>query len=81
MSSLARPRRIGVIGSNGKFYYLLCKPKDDLRKDARVLEFYGVINKLLISSAEARKRRLCQLQGVVCRLLLGRYQNICRHSP
>jgi serine/threonine-protein kinase ATR len=58
MNSLQKPRRIGVIGSDGKVYHFLCKPNDDLRKDSRVLEFYGMINKLLNRNSESRRRNL-----------------------
>ncbi|KAH8919600.1 hypothetical protein BT69DRAFT_1266476 [Atractiella rhizophila] len=58
MSSLQKPRRITVVGSDGNSYAFLCKPKDDLRKDARLMEFNSMINKLLKKDAESRKRRL-----------------------
>ena len=65
MNSLQRPRKIGIIGSDGKTYFFLCKPKDDMRKDNRVLEFYNLINKLLQRCPESRKRRLSKLaQGL-----------------
>jgi serine/threonine-protein kinase ATR len=47
MNSLQRPRKISILGSNGKDYIFLLKPKDDLRKDARLMEFNGLINLLL----------------------------------
>ncbi|KAJ3342792.1 serine/threonine-protein kinase M1 [Gonapodya sp. JEL0774] len=58
MSSLQRPRKITITGSDGRDYIFLCKPKDDLRKDARLMEFNWMINKLLKKDAESRKRRL-----------------------
>ncbi|TPX39347.1 hypothetical protein SeMB42_g06371 [Synchytrium endobioticum] len=58
MSSLQKPRKITMIGSDGRRYMFLCKPKDDLRKDARLAEFNSVINKLLKKDPEARKRNL-----------------------
>ncbi|KAJ2487857.1 hypothetical protein EV174_000288 [Coemansia sp. RSA 2320] len=58
MSSLQRPKRITMRGSDGREYSFLCKPKDDLRKDARLMEFNSMINQLLASNAQARKRRL-----------------------
>lgn len=57
MVSLQKPRKIVILGSDGKRYAFLCKPKDDLRKDARLMEFDSMINKLLQSNSEARKRR------------------------
>ena len=47
-------------GSDGKLYGLLCKPKDDLRKDQRLMEFNTMINRALRRDAEASKRRLCK---------------------
>ena len=58
LSSLQRPKKVTVKGSDGKSYGLLCKPKDDLRKDQRLMEFNGVINRALKRDAEASKRRL-----------------------
>jgi serine/threonine-protein kinase ATR len=58
LSSLQRPKKVTVKGSDGKMYGLLCKPKDDLRKDQRLMEFNGVINRALKRDAEASKRRL-----------------------
>jgi serine/threonine-protein kinase ATR len=58
LSSLQRPRRITVIGSDGREYGLLCKPKDDLRKDQRLMEFNAMINRALQRDVEASKRRL-----------------------
>lgn len=58
MSSLQKPRKITVWGSDGKQYPFLCKPKDDLRKDARLMEFNSMINKLLRKDSESRRRNL-----------------------
>ncbi|KAJ2697835.1 hypothetical protein FB645_005817 [Coemansia sp. IMI 203386] len=58
MMSLQRPKKITMIGSDGKRYSFLCKPKDDLRKDARLMEFNSMINRLLNSNAETHKRGL-----------------------
>ena len=58
LTSLVRPRRIQILGSDGKVYPLLCKPKDDLRKDQRLLEFNSMISRLLKKDAECSKRRL-----------------------
>ncbi|GEM06491.1 phosphatidylinositol 3-/4-kinase [Rhodotorula toruloides] len=58
MSSLQKPRKITVRGDDGKFYSFLCKPKDDLRKDARLMEFNAMIIKLLKKDSDARSRKL-----------------------
>ncbi|KAJ3333865.1 hypothetical protein HDU76_002191 [Blyttiomyces sp. JEL0837] len=58
MNSLQKPRKISVLGSDGRDYIFLLKPKDDLRKDARLMEFNGLINRLLKKESEARRRNL-----------------------
>jgi serine/threonine-protein kinase ATR len=58
LSSLQRPRKVTIRGSDGKPYIFLCKPKDDLRKDCRMMEFNAMINKLLNKDPESRKRQL-----------------------
>ncbi|KAG4305883.1 hypothetical protein PORY_000793 [Pneumocystis oryctolagi] len=58
MNSLQKPRKITIIGSDGRHYPFLCKPKDDLRKDARLMEFNSMINKFLRIDNESRKRQL-----------------------
>lgn len=58
MPSLQRPRRISLRGSDGKEYLFMCKPKDDLRKDFRLMEFNDIVNKYLQNDRESRQRRL-----------------------
>ena len=58
MKSLAKPRKITIRGSNGQIYMFLGKPKDDLRKDARLMEMNSIINKLLKGNSESRRRQL-----------------------
>lgn len=58
LSSLMRPRKLTVRGSDGQLYGLLCKPKDDLRKDQRLMEFNTMINRALKRDAESSKRHL-----------------------
>ncbi|KAH8096675.1 hypothetical protein BXZ70DRAFT_1032531, partial [Cristinia sonorae] len=66
MKSLARPRKITIQGSNGQIYMFLGKPRDDLRKDARLMDFNAIINKLLKSNSESRRRQLhIRTYGVV----------------
>lgn len=60
LSSLQKPRKISIRGSDGKVYNLLCKPKDDLRKDQRLMEFNNMINRFLKKDVESTKRRLCK---------------------
>jgi len=58
LNSLQRPRKISIRGSDGHVYALLCKPKDDLRKDQRLMEFNAMINRALKKDAQSSKRRL-----------------------
>lgn len=58
LNSLQKPRKISIRGSDGHVYALLCKPKDDLRKDQRLMEFNAMINRALKKDAESSKRRL-----------------------
>jgi len=46
------------LGSDGIERPFLCKPKDDLRKDARMMEFTAMINRLLSKYPESRRRKL-----------------------
>ncbi|KAJ3568764.1 hypothetical protein NP233_g5503 [Leucocoprinus birnbaumii] len=66
MRSLAKPRKISIRGTDGQTYTFLGKPKDDLRKDARLMEFNSIINKQLKANSESRKRQLrIRTYGVV----------------
>ena len=58
LSSLQRPKKIFMVGSDGVSYPFLCKPDDDLRKDSRLMEFNAIVNKLLKKDPDARKRNL-----------------------
>ncbi|XP_043279597.1 serine/threonine-protein kinase ATR isoform X2 [Venturia canescens] len=58
MTSLQRPRRIALQGSDGAAYLFMCKPRDDLRRDFRLMEFNGIVNKYLQKDPESRQRRL-----------------------
>ncbi|KAM4694360.1 serine/threonine-protein kinase ATR [Discoglossus pictus] len=58
LPSLQKPKKISMKGSDGKSYIMMCKPKDDLRKDCRLMEFNSLINKCLRKDAESRRREL-----------------------
>jgi len=58
LPSLQQPRKVTIVGSDGKRYIFLCKPKDDLRRDSRVMEFTSLINKLLMKDPASRRRQL-----------------------
>lgn len=58
MRSLAKPRKVTIHGSDGQTYAFLGKPKDDLRKDARLMDFNSIINKILNTNSDSRRRQL-----------------------
>ncbi|CAD7704331.1 unnamed protein product, partial [Ostreobium quekettii] len=58
MASLQAPKKIIFIGSDGHEYPFLAKPKDDLRKDYRLMEFCGVMNTCLSKQPDSSRRRL-----------------------
>lgn len=58
MTSLVRPKRITLRGTDGNRYTMMAKPKDDLRKDSRLMEFNRLVNRQLARDGEARRRRL-----------------------
>ncbi|KAI5062158.1 hypothetical protein GOP47_0022697, partial [Adiantum capillus-veneris] len=58
LASLQRPKKVILYGSDGSEHPFLCKPKDDLRKDARMMEFTTTINRLLSKDPKSRRRKL-----------------------
>lgn len=58
LNSLIKPKKLNIRGSDGRIYGVMCKPKDDLRKDQRLLEFNSMITRFLKKDAECSKRRL-----------------------
>jgi serine/threonine-protein kinase ATR len=79
MPSLQRPKKIVFTGSDGSKYPFLCKPHDDLRKDARLMDFNAMINKLLKSASESRRRQLCK-RLIFDDPLISRYPNLRRDA-
>lgn len=58
LASLQKPRKLSIRGSDGNVYGVLAKPKDDMRKDQRLMEFNTMINRFLKRDVDASKRRL-----------------------
>ncbi|XP_062515326.1 serine/threonine-protein kinase ATR-like [Corticium candelabrum] len=58
IKSMAKPKKIVIRGSDGKGYTMICKPKDDLRKDCRLMEFNSLVNRCLYRDVESRRRGL-----------------------
>lgn len=50
--------QVTLLGSDGKRYIFLAKPKDDLRKDNRMMEMNGILNRLLAKHPASRRRNL-----------------------
>ena len=50
--------QVTLVGSDGRHYIFLAKPKDDLRKDNRMMEAAGVVNRLFAGDPAARRRNL-----------------------
>ena len=50
--------QVTLVGSNGREYLFLAKPKDDLRKDVRIMEVAGVLNRLFAKEPASRRRNL-----------------------
>ncbi len=61
MNSLQKPKVLTFIGTDGNRFRFLCKPNDDLRKDHRMMEVFGLINRLLKKNADSRKGNLSKL--------------------
>mmetsp|Transcript_36960 Transcript_36960/g.50960 ORF Transcript_36960/g.50960 Transcript_36960/m.50960 type:complete len:948 (+) Transcript_36960:3-2846(+) len=47
ITSKQRPRRMTIVGDNGKDYTFLLKGHEDLRQDERVMQLFGLVNTLL----------------------------------
>lgn len=58
LPSLQRPRRVIFTGTDGKDYFMMLKPRDDMRKDFRLMEFNAVVKQYLHQNPDARERRL-----------------------
>ncbi|KAI1796128.1 hypothetical protein LXA43DRAFT_880633 [Ganoderma leucocontextum] len=65
ISSLAKPKKLSILGSNGQVYTFLGK-REDLRKDGRLMDFNAILNKLLRKDSDSRRRQLnIRTYGVV----------------
>ncbi len=57
LQSKQRPRKLAVLGSDGRQYDFLLKGHEDLRQDERVMQVFGLINQILSHSQERSIRR------------------------
>ncbi|CAL8095011.1 unnamed protein product [Calicophoron daubneyi] len=58
MTSKQHPRKLTVLGSNGHQYVFLLKGHEDTRQDERVMQFFGLVNTLLMNNSETLRRNL-----------------------
>eukprot|EP00511_Aplanochytrium_stocchinoi_P005548 CAMPEP_0204824758 /NCGR_PEP_ID=MMETSP1346-20131115/2752_1 /ASSEMBLY_ACC=CAM_ASM_000771 /TAXON_ID=215587 /ORGANISM="Aplanochytrium stocchinoi, Strain GSBS06" /LENGTH=472 /DNA_ID=CAMNT_0051952089 /DNA_START=1 /DNA_END=1419 /DNA_ORIENTATION=- len=57
-TGISRPKIVNIRGENGRTYKLLVKSGDDLRQDAVMEQLFVLVNELLESDEETRKRNL-----------------------
>ena len=58
ITSKQRPRKLSMRGSDGRTYMFLLKGHEDLRQDERVMQFFSLVNSLLLSDQETFRRNL-----------------------
>lgn len=58
INSKQRPRKLNMMGSDGKQYSFLLKGHEDSRQDERVMQLFGLCNTLLSNDSECYKRHL-----------------------
>ena len=58
ISSKQRPRKIELLGSDGRVYAFLLKGHEDLRQDERVMQLFGLVNTLLANDSDTSRRDL-----------------------
>ena len=62
ITSKQRPRKLSIRGSNGRVCMFLLKGHEDLRQDERVMQFFSLVNSLLLNDPETYRRNLA-IQG------------------
>lgn len=58
INSKQRPRKLILMGDDGRRYKYLLKGHEDLRQDQRVMQLFGLVNTILAADGETRKRHL-----------------------
>lgn len=56
--SKQRPRKVGLVASDGEYYAFLLKGHEDLRQDERVMQLFTLINNLLMNDSYCSRRGL-----------------------
>lgn len=57
-SSLRKPKRLSIFGSDEKIYHLLLKGGEDLRLDERIQQLFGLMNEVFFEDGDCLKRQL-----------------------
>ena len=52
ITSKQRPRKLTIVGGDGRKYMFLLKGHEDLRQDERVMQFFSLVNSLLLDDPE-----------------------------
>lgn len=58
MTSKQHPRKLTIIGADGHNYMFLLKGHEDIRQDERAMQFFGLINTLLVSNRQTTRINL-----------------------
>lgn len=58
IGSKQRPRQLTIRGSDGSDYQFLLKGHEDLRQDERVMQLFGLVNRLLAQQRDTNKHDL-----------------------
>ena len=56
ITSKQRPRKISLVGDDGRHHHFLLKGHEDLRQDERVMQLFGLVNTLLANTAHETGR-------------------------
>ena len=58
IESKQRPRKLSIVGSDGREYTFLLKGHEDLRQDKRVMQLFGLVNTMLHNDSECSRKDL-----------------------
>jgi len=58
IESKQRPRKLSIMGDDGREYTFLLKGHEDLRQDKRVMQLFGLVNTLLQADSETNRKDL-----------------------
>nr|AFH08795.1 Tor [Schmidtea mediterranea] len=58
MTSKQHPRKLTIIGDDGHNYMFLLKGHEDIRQDERAMQFFGLINTLMVSNRQTSRINL-----------------------